>query len=155
MPPRKRTWGRPGLPWCVVDAALLDSALEVTPDILNYARIANAQSMLNTPATFPCYLTGLTLKWIQRSGGLETIHKINQAKAELLYRTIGDSDGFYRNSVQAPFRSINSVPFVLADAALERLFWNGPKTLGSTGIPRSAGSESASITRSHCQLSRH
>jgi phosphoserine aminotransferase len=130
----QKNMGAAGLTVVIVDAALLDSALEVTPDILNYARIANAQSMLNTPATFPWYLTGLTLKWIQRSGGLETIHKINQAKAELLYRTIDDSDGFYRNSVQAPFRSINNVPFVLADAALEKTFLERAEEAGLNGL---------------------
>ena len=130
----QKNMGPAGLTIVIIDAALLDAALEVTPDILNYAHIANAESMLNTPATFLWCLTGLTFKWIQRCGGIEKIHQTNQAKAELLYRTIDDSDGFYRNSVQASFRSINNVPFVLADAALEKGFLRRAEDAGLNGL---------------------
>ena len=130
----QKNMGPAGLTVAIVDDALLDRALAVTPDILNYAHIARAESMLNTPATFSWYLTGLTLKWLRRSGGIERLHRLNQAKAALLYRTIDGSDGFYRNSVQAPFRSINNVPFVLADDALEKAFLRLADRSGFKGL---------------------
>lgn len=130
----QKNMGVAGLTVVIVEPALLDAAQTFTPDILNYAHITDAQSMLNTPATFPWYLTGLTLEWIKRSGGLDALHRLNQAKAELLYRTLDDSDGFYRNSVQAPFRSINNVPFVLADAALEKTFVQRAEQAGLNGL---------------------
>ncbi|MEK1837744.1 MAG: 3-phosphoserine/phosphohydroxythreonine transaminase [Pseudomonas sp.] len=130
----QKNMGVAGLTVVIVEPALLDAAQTFTPDILNYAHITDAQSMLNTPATFPWYLTGLTLKWIKRSGGLDALHRLNQAKAELLYRTLDDSDGFYRNSVQVPFRSINNVPFVLADAALEKTFVQRAEQAGLNGL---------------------
>lgn len=130
----QKNMGPAGLTVVIVDAALLDAALEITPDILNYAYIARAGSMLNTPATFAWYLTGLTLEWVRRCGGIESIHQVNQVKAELLYRTIDDSGGFYRNRVQAPFRSINNVPFVLADAALEKVFLSLADQSGLKGL---------------------
>lgn len=130
----QKNMGVAGLTVVIVDPALLETAQGFTPDILNYARIIDAQSMLNTPATFPWYLAGLTLKWIKRSGGLQGIHRQNQAKAELLYRTLDGSDGFYRNSVHAPFRSINNVPFVLADAGLEKVFLQRAEQAGLNGL---------------------
>jgi len=130
----QKNMGVAGLTVVIVAPELLDAAQAFTPDLLNYARIADAQSMLNTPATFPWYLTGLTLKWIKRSGGLDALHRLNRVKAELLYRTIDDSGGFYRNSVQVPFRSINNVPFVLADAALDKTFVRRAKQAGLYGL---------------------
>lgn len=129
----QKNMGVAGVSVVIVDSALLDATHAFTPDFLNYARITDAQSMLNTPATFPWYLTGLTLKWIKRRGGLEALHRLNQAEAELLYRPIDDCDGFYRNSVQAPFRSINNVPFMLADVALKKNFVQRANSPGSTG----------------------
>ena len=126
--------GPAGVTVVIVDEALLDAPLNVTPDVLNYAHQARADSMLNTPATFSWYLTGLTLKWISRSGGIEQIHRANQAKAELLYRTIDSSDGFYVNPVQAASRSINNVPFVLAAPALEKTFLQLADRAGLNGL---------------------
>lgn len=130
----QKNLGVAGLTVAIVDPALLDRAHPFTPDILNYARLADAQSMLNTPATFSWYLAGLTLKWIKQGGGLESLHRLNQAKAALLYRTLDESDGFYRNPVQPAFRSINNVPFVLADTRLEAVFVQRAEQAGLHGL---------------------
>lgn len=130
----QKNMGVAGLTVVIVDPALLERSHAFTPDILNYARISDAQSMLNTPATFPWYLTGLTLKWIKHSGGLQALHQRNQAKAGMLYRAIDGSDGFYRNPVQLPYRSINNVPFRLAEAALERAFLRSAEQAGLNGL---------------------
>ncbi|MGE8409191.1 MAG: 3-phosphoserine/phosphohydroxythreonine transaminase [Pseudomonas sp.] len=130
----QKNMGAAGLTVVIVAESLLDRALPLTPDILDYGQIARAGSMLNTPATFPWYLTGLTLQWIRRNGGLTAVHQRNQAKAQLLYRTLDDSDGFYRNNVQAPFRSINNVPFMLADQALQATFLAQAEQAGLNGL---------------------
>lgn len=143
----QKNMGAAGLTVVIVDEALLDRASALTPDILDYAQIARAGSMLNTPSTFSWYLTGLTLKWILRSGGIARIYQLNQAKAELLYRTIDDSDGFYRNCVQAPFRSISNVPFALTNQALEQSFLRRAEQSGLKGLKghSSVGGVRASI----------
>lgn len=130
----QKNMGAAGLSVVIVDEALLDTALACTPEILNYAHIARARSMLNTPPTFAWYLTGLTLQWLRRRGGIEAIHQTNLAKARVLYACIDGSDGFYRNRVQAPFRSINNVPFALADAALEADFLRRANLRGLKGL---------------------
>lgn len=126
--------GPAGVTVVIVDEALLDQALAITPDILNYAHQARADSMLNTPATFSWYLTGLTLKWLDRAGGVERVHRANAAKAALLYRAIDESGGFYVNRVQAAYRSINNVPFVLADASREERFLHLAERAGFRGL---------------------
>jgi phosphoserine aminotransferase len=139
--------GPAGVSIVIVDEALLDAPLGITPDILNYAIQAQNESMLNTPATFSWYLTGLTLKWILRSGGINAIHQINTEKAELLYRTIDNSNGFYINTVQPAFRSINNIPFVLADTSLEQDFLQLADQNGLKGLKghASTGGVRASI----------
>lgn len=139
--------GPAGVSIVIVDEALLDAPLGITPDILNYAIQAQNESMLNTPATFSWYLTGLTLKWILRSGGISGIHQVNTEKAELLYRTIDNSNGFYINTVQPAFRSINNIPFVLADASLEQDFLQLADQNGLKGLKghASTGGVRASI----------
>ncbi len=143
----QKNMGAAGVTVVIIDETLLDRALALTPDILSYAQIAKAGSMLNTPATFPWYLTGLTLKWIMHKGGIEQIHQLNQAKAELLYRTIDDSKGFYSNRVQTAFRSLNNVPFKLADQVLEDAFLRLAEQSGLKGLKghASVGGMRASI----------
>ncbi|AXA74463.1 3-phosphoserine/phosphohydroxythreonine transaminase [Achromobacter insolitus] len=130
----QKNMGPAGVTVVVVDEALLDGAMSVTPDVLNYAHAARADSMFNTPATFSWYLTGLTLRWIRRNGGINRIHQANQAKAWLLYRAIDASGGFYANAVRPEFRSINNVPFFLADSTLEPLFLRQAESAGLMGL---------------------
>lgn len=126
--------GIAGVTVVIVDSALLGTVLPCTPDMLNYAILAQAKSLLNTPATFSWYLTGLTLKWLRRRGGLQPMHQANKEKAEALYGAIDGSDGFYINRVQPAFRSINNVPFVLGNPALHTRFLELADQAGFKGL---------------------
>lgn len=130
----QKNMGAAGVTAVIVDEALFNTPLDITPDVLNYTYLAQAGSMLNTPATFPWYLTGLTLKWIIRAGGIEQIYQANKVKAERLYQAIDTSNGFYINKVQQEFRSINNVTFTLADAALEKVFLTLADQAGIKGL---------------------
>ncbi|MEO8808854.1 MAG: 3-phosphoserine/phosphohydroxythreonine transaminase [Rhodanobacter sp.] len=90
--------------------------------IFRYAEQAAADSMLNTPNTWGWYLAGLTFQWLIAHGGLIAMAATNRAKAELLYRCIDGSDGYYRNSVEPSARSRMNVPFRLHDDALDADF---------------------------------
>ena len=126
--------GAAGVTVVIVDEALLGGALPMTPDILNYARLARAESMLNTPATFSWYFTGFMLRWILRQGGIRPVHQANLAKARLLYGAIDGSGGFYVNKVQPAFRSINNVPFTMACPVLEKSFLRLADLSGFKGL---------------------
>ncbi|WP_428945729.1 3-phosphoserine/phosphohydroxythreonine transaminase [Pantoea sp. FN060301] len=113
--------GPAGLTLVVVREDLLGKAQQALPSILDYQVLSDNDSMFNTPPTFAWYLSGLVFKWLKEQGGVAELDKRNQAKADLLYRTI-DTSSFYRNEVAPRNRSRMNVPFQLADAALDNLF---------------------------------
>lgn len=113
--------GPAGLVIVIIRDDLLNQASDWCPLLLNYGHQAEKESMSNTPATYSWYLAGLVFDWLEEQGGVEAIGKINQQKADLLYKTIDDSD-FYNNPVAKPYRSIMNVPFTLADSSLDKVF---------------------------------
>ncbi|PJZ04895.1 phosphoserine transaminase [Pantoea rodasii] len=113
--------GPAGLTLVVVREDLLGKAQQYVPSIIDYKVLAENESMFNTPPTFAWYLSGLVFKWLKEKGGVAEMDKINQAKADLLYGVI-DNSNFYRNDVAAANRSRMNVPFQLADAALDKVF---------------------------------
>ncbi|ORM69260.1 3-phosphoserine/phosphohydroxythreonine transaminase [Pantoea rwandensis] len=113
--------GPAGLTLVVVREDLLGKAQSHVPSILDYKVLAENESMFNTPPTFAWYLSGLVFKWLKENGGVAEMDKINQAKADLLYGVI-DNSNFYRNDVASSNRSRMNVPFQLADAALDKVF---------------------------------
>ncbi|MBA0166457.1 MULTISPECIES: 3-phosphoserine/phosphohydroxythreonine transaminase [Pectobacterium] len=113
--------GPAGLTLVIVRDDLLGKARRELPSILDYQILADNDSMFNTPPTFAWYLSGMVFKWLKQYGGLAEIEKRNQEKAELLYSAI-DGNDFYRNDVAVANRSRMNVPFLLADAALDKVF---------------------------------
>lgn len=113
--------GPAGLTLVIVREDLLDQAKPEIPSILKYADQAKNDSMVNTPATYSWYLSGLVFEWLLEQGGVEAIYQANLAKAKLLYDYIDSSD-FYSNPIAVPNRSIMNVPFTLANSDLDKLF---------------------------------
>ncbi|WP_225087846.1 3-phosphoserine/phosphohydroxythreonine transaminase [Pectobacterium colocasium] len=113
--------GPAGLTLVIVRDDLLGKARRELPSILDYQILADNDSMFNTPPTFAWYLSGMVFKWLKEHGGLAEMEKRNQEKADLLYSAI-DGNDFYRNDVAIANRSRMNVPFLLADAALDKVF---------------------------------
>jgi phosphoserine aminotransferase len=113
--------GPAGLCVVIVRDDLLGRARAQTPMVLDYERMAKDNSMLNTPATFAWYFSGLVFKWLKRQGGLAGMGERNRAKAAMLYRAI-DESGLYRNPVAPPCRSWMNVPFTLRRPELDQTF---------------------------------
>jgi phosphoserine aminotransferase len=63
----------------------------------------------------------LTLRWLKKQGGVAAIEKINTAKADLLYKTLEDRDGF-EPTVAREDRSRMNVVFLIPDPKLEKKF---------------------------------
>ncbi len=114
--------GPAGVTLVIVRKDLLGKASKAIPALLDYAEEEKNTSMLNTPPTFAIYMAGLVFEWLLKQGGLPVIAQKNQAKAELLYKTIDASGGFYANPVAYDCRSWMNVPFTLKDKALDPLF---------------------------------
>ena len=113
--------GPAGLTLVIVRDDLLDQAKPEIPSLLQYSSQAKNESMVNTPATYAWYLSGLVFEWLLEQGGVEVMHQRNLEKAKLLYGYIDSSD-FYANPIFEANRSIMNVPFTLADADLDKLF---------------------------------
>ncbi len=138
--------GPAGLVIVIVREDLLGQASEWCPLLLNYKHQAEKESMSNTPATYSWYLAGLVFDWLEEQGGVAAIGKINQQKADLLYKTIDDSD-FYSNPVVPQYRSIMNVPFTLADSSLDKVFLEESAAAGLMNLKghRDVGGMRASI----------
>ena len=138
--------GPAGLVIIIVREDLLGKASEWCPMLLNYEHQADKESMSNTPATYSWYLAGLVFDWLEEQGGVAAIGKINQQKADLLYKTIDDSS-FYNNPVATEYRSIMNVPFTLADSSLDKVFLAESEAAGLLNLKghRDVGGMRASI----------
>lgn len=138
--------GPAGLTLVIVRDDLIGKSLPVTPSVYDYAKQAEADSMLNTPPTYALYIAGLVFKWLKSRGGLSAMATLNERKAGKLYKAIDDS-GFYRNPVEKTCRSWMNVPFVLANADLDKTFLAEATVSGLTTLEghRSVGGMRASI----------
>jgi phosphoserine aminotransferase len=138
--------GPAGLTFVIVREDLIGQAGKGTPTVMDYKLQADAESMLNTPATYPLYIAGLVFKWLKALGGVAEIEKRNVAKAKLLYDFL-DSSAFYANPVAREDRSRMNIPFTLRDSSLDESFLKGAKERGMVQLKghRSVGGMRASI----------
>lgn len=138
--------GPAGLTLVIVREDLMGNALPITPSAFDYAKQAEADSMLNTPPTYAWYMAGLVFKWIKGQGGLAGMSQLNERKAKKLYAAI-DGSSFYRNPVEKASRSWMNVPFILANPDLDKEFLTGATKAGLLTLDghRSVGGMRASI----------
>ena len=113
---------------------------------MDYKAQADAESMLNTPASYSMYVAGLVFKWLKQLGRLAAVERINIAKAKLLYDCLDQSE-FFHNPVAKEDRSRMNVPFTLKDSALDAEFLKGAEARGMVQLKghRSVGGMRASI----------
>ena len=121
--------GPAGLTIVIVKAGLLAETLPGTPDLLNYRRQAEANSMLNTPPTFNWYMAGLVFDWVKAQGGVRAMQTLAEQKAGRLYRLI-DASSLYENPIAEAWRSNMNVVFTLADKGLEQVFLSEAEQAG-------------------------
>ena len=138
--------GPAGLTFVIVREDLIGQAQKGTPTVMDYKLQADADSMLNTPATYAMYIAGLVFKWLKQQGGLVSMERKNVEKARLLYDLL-DSSAFYSNPVAREDRSRMNVPFTLKDAKLDEEFLKGAAKQGMVQLKghRSVGGMRASI----------
>ena len=123
-----------------------DDVLPFTPTMMKYKTHADNKSLFNTPPCYGIYICGLVFKWLLKLGGVEAIHKINQAKAKILYDYL-DSSKLFKGTVRAQDRSLMNVPFVTGSKELDAVFVNAAAQAGLKNIKghRSVGGMRASL----------
>ena len=95
--------------------------MAIMPKVMSFKKMADADSMLNTPNCFGIYVAGLTFDWIKRQGGVAAMEKINIEKANLLYDFL-DNSKLFKGTAKPQFRSRMNVTFVTGDADLDAAF---------------------------------
>ena len=142
----QKNMGPSGTTLVVVKNDILGKTGRQIPTMLDYQQHIAKDSMLNTPAVFPIYVSMLTLQWLKDLGGISAIEKINNKKAELLYTEI-DRNSLFKGNVAIEDRSIMNVTFSLKDESLKQQFDNTWANAGISGLNghRSVGGYRASL----------
>jgi phosphoserine aminotransferase len=140
--------GPAGVTVAIVREDLTERIPDGLPSVLDYRTYLRHGSMYNTPPVFSIYVLMLVTRWLRHDvGGLEAQHRVNAAKAAVLYDVIDASDGFYRGHADAGSRSLMNVTWRLPDEALDKAFVAGAAGEGMVELKghRSVGGIRASI----------
>ena len=125
---------------------ITEDVLEGTPTMLQYKTHADADSLYNTPPAYGIYICGKVFKWIKKMGGLETMKKLNEEKAKILYDFLDESKMF-KGTVVKEDRSLMNVPFITGNDELDAKFVKEAAAAGFVNLKghRSVGGMRASI----------
>jgi len=138
--------GPAGLTIVIVREDLTGHAAPLTPTVFDYKVQAEAESMINTPATYAIYIAGLVFGWLKKLGGLARMEELNVAKAKLLYDYLDETE-FYHSPVARADRSRMNIPFRLKNDQLDAEFLKRAEGAGLTQLKghRAVGGMRASI----------
>lgn len=143
----QKNLGPAGVTIVIIREDLLERSQDTLHTMLNYKIHAENNSLYNTPPVFAIYIVGLVAKWLLNLGGLETIAKLNNEKAKLIYDAIDNSNGFYKGHAEKDSRSKMNITFRLPSEELEKKFAKEATENGLVGLKghRSVGGLRASV----------
>lgn len=143
----QKNMGPAGTTLVVVKEEILGKVSRTIPSMMDYKVHIGKDSMFNTPAVFPVYVSMLTLEWLKDLGGVAAIEKINNAKADLLYSEIDRNELFKGFVVDSQDRSKMNATFTLQNEQLKDQFDSMWKSAGVNGLNghRSVGGYRASM----------
>jgi phosphoserine aminotransferase len=135
-----------GLTVAIIRKDLIGDPLPGTPTMMNYKKMAEKESMYNTPPCWPIYIAMLVAESIEEKGGLGEMQKRNIAKAKILYDYL-DATDFYSAPVAAADRSLMNVVFRTSSDELDAKFVKESAADGMTNLKghRAVGGMRASI----------
>ncbi len=138
--------GPAGLTVVVVDEAFLGNARKETPTMLDYAVMAEKNSLYNTPPCYAIYVAGLVFRYVEELGGTEEMLRRNRKKADLLYATL-ENTRLFRLHAEKESRSLMNVTFRTDSEELDKEFIAvcGENGLVSIAGHRKVGGMRASI----------
>jgi len=143
----QKNMGPAGTTLVVVKESVLGKVSRQIPSMLDYKVHISKDSMFNTPAVFPVYVSMLTLSWLKDQGGITAIEKLNNQKAEILYKEIDCNPLFTGFVANKEDRSKMNATFSLTDESLTDTFDGLWKQAGINGLNghRSVGGYRASM----------
>ncbi len=139
--------GPSGVTFVIIRKDMLERSSDSLHTMLNYKIHVENNSLYNTPNTFGIYIIALVTRWLKGLGGLDGMHKINKEKADILYKCIDESGGFYKGHADNDSRSLMNITFNLATEDLEKKLVSEATAAGFDGLKghRSVGGLRASI----------
>lgn len=143
----QKNMGPSGTTLVIIKEDIIGKVSRAIPSMLNYKMHIEKDSMFNTPAVFPVYVSMLTLQWLKDLGGISAIEKVNNQKAKILYQEIDRNplfDGFVVNKED---RSKMNATFNIKKPELKDSFDSLIQEAGISGINghRSVGGYRASM----------
>lgn len=143
----QKNMGPAGTTLIVVKEDILGKVSRQIPSMLSYQTHISKDSMFNTPPVFPIYVSMLTLEWLKEYGGIGAIEKLNNQKADLIYKEIDRNPLFKGFVTNKEDRSKMNATFVLANDAHSEKFDSLWKEAGINGLNghRSVGGYRASM----------
>lgn len=143
----QKNMGPAGTTLVVVKEDILGKVSRAIPSMLNYKIQIEKESMFNTPAVFPVYVSMLTMQWLKDLGGISAIEKVNNKKAEILYAEIDRNQLFKGFVANKEDRSTMNATFNLRNDELKATFGDHLKQAGISGVNghRSVGGYRASM----------
>ena len=135
-----------GLTIVIVREDLIGNARDITPSVMDYKNMAEADSMYNTPPCYCIYMCKLVLEWIKTIGGLEAMKERNEKKAAILYDYL-DNSKLFKATARKDCRSLMNVTFVTDSEELNAKFVKEATEAGLVNLKghRSVGGMRASI----------
>ncbi|MDI9348164.1 MAG: 3-phosphoserine/phosphohydroxythreonine transaminase [Methylacidiphilales bacterium] len=126
----QKNMGIAGLTLVVVKKELLSQYPSYAPSLLSYQYCYDKNNLPNTPPTISHYILSLYLDWFLELGGLSAADEQCKKKSAMLYQAIDNSNGFYKNSIEKPFRSRINVTFSTPTPELDAQFASFAKDCG-------------------------
>ena len=118
----QKTLGPAGVTLVLVRKDFLAEASQEIPSIFSYRYFAENDSLGNTAPTFPIYMVGKVLEWVEQQGGVEEMGARNQKKSDLLYGCVDEHADFYHCPVEEGSRSQMNAVFNLPSDELTTAF---------------------------------
>jgi phosphoserine aminotransferase len=142
----QKNMGPAGATLVIVKEDILGKVTRTIPSILDYSVHLKSGSMFNTPPVFSVYTSLLTLRWIEKQGGIKSIGDKNILKANYLYNEI-DRNSLFTGFAEKNDRSEMNATFNLVEESLTETFDNLCLSVGISGLKghRSVGGYRASI----------
>jgi phosphoserine aminotransferase len=143
----QKNMGPSGVTLVIIRKDLVERCQDSLHTMLNYKTHVENDSLYNTPSTFGIYIIMLVTRWLTKLGGLDKMYEINKHKANLLYKCIDESGGYYKGHATMDSRSLMNITFNLATPEMEKKLIDEATKAGFSGLKghRSVGGLRASI----------
>lgn len=122
-----------GLTIVIIDKSLLGHEMPITPQVMSYKKMAEKDSMLNTPPCWCIYMLGLVLKWVEENGGVSAMEKLKRERSSIVYKALDESK-IFTAPVEKSSRSDMNVRFYTGNDDLDKKFIDGAKMRGLLSV---------------------